>query len=437
MAFDVPTTRGYYTSLSDGWTYLNGLENAQIPERVSAAVASSFRNAPKKLKAEASSGVHARSQEAGVSASGQMAMTARRAFADMVGARSENVVLGPSRHALVEQLMTGMSRRLTLGSEVVLSRTGRPAVRVPVQRAADMFGATERMAEADLSTGELPSWQYTELVNSRTRLVVVPAADPHVGTVAPVRDIATTVHRAAPDAWVLVDATDYAPYRLVDMAQWDADIVLIDAAVWGGPDVAALVFRDNRMLDRLMSLALSRGAKGAHRLEVAGVAPGLLGGVAASVQCLAELDPSSRGTRRRRLEVAMPQISDYLTSLTAHLMDSLEYLPRVHIVGGGSEDSGYDSPLGPAIFSAVPRALGVDRVPRVSFIVGEGAIPAADVVRRLMNNGVVTSSVQHGDSALLEAMGVFEANGAVAVGLQPFNTSSDIDQLVRGVASLG
>lgn len=423
MAFDVPTTRGSYTSLSDGWTYLNGLECAQIPERVSAAVATSFRNAPKKLKSEPSSGTHGRLQEPGVAAAGQMAMTARRAFADVVGGRANAVVLGASRHALVEQLMTAMRRQLTLGTEVVLSRAGRPAVRLPVERAADMFGARVRVAEADLSTGEVPAWQYRDLVGARTRLVVVPAADPHVGVVAPVAGIAAEVRRRAPGAWLLVDVTDYAPHRVVDMAALDADVVLLDAAAWGGPDVAALVFRDAAMLDRLASLALAPGARGAHRLEVSPVAPGLLGGVAASVEHLADLDRAARGTRRRRIEASLPQVADYLGGLTRRLVDALGNLDRVHVIGVPAEAEG------PA-----PETVG-----RVSFLVGDGAdaVPAVDVVRRLLANGLVTSAVQPGDSALLEAMGVFEAGGAVAVGLQPFNTPGDVDQLVRAVASLG
>ena len=37
MAFDVASVRGLYTSLGDGWTYLNAHDAPQIPERVSAA----------------------------------------------------------------------------------------------------------------------------------------------------------------------------------------------------------------------------------------------------------------------------------------------------------------------------------------------------------------------------------------------------------------
>ena len=74
-------------------------------------------------------------------------------------------------------------------------------------------------------------------------------------------------------------------------------------------------------------------------------------------------------------------------------------------------------------------------MPRVSFVVTD--VPAPTVVRRLLDNNLVTSAVRPGESALLEAMGVMEAGGAVTVGQQPFNTPHDVDQLVRAVASLG
>ena len=405
MAFDVPTTRGYYSSLSDGWTYLNGGERAQIPERVLSTMATAFRAAPKSLPGEAASGSHSRGQEAGITAGHQFAAMARRAFADVAGGRVEGVVLGPSREALVHMLMQAMGRRLSLGAGMVLTRTGDPVSQVPFRRAADMFGARVRFAEADLSTGAVPAWQFDELVDADTRLVVVPAADPYVGAVAPVAEISRIV-RANSRASVLVDACAYAPYRVVDMNRMGADIVLLDAASWGGPEVSALVFRDPSLLDCMTSMAL-------------------LGGVSESVRHLADLDSTARGTRRHRIETSMPQVGDYLATLTSRLIDALGNLDQVHIIGvdgEGSEDGDADSGA-------------VDRIPRVSFMVVD--VPAATVVRRLLDNQLVTSSVAPGGSALLEAMGVMEAGGAVTVGLQPFNTPHDIDQLVRAVASLG
>ena len=43
MVFDVARVRGLYTSLGDGWTYLNAHQLPQVPERVSSGVASAFR----------------------------------------------------------------------------------------------------------------------------------------------------------------------------------------------------------------------------------------------------------------------------------------------------------------------------------------------------------------------------------------------------------
>lgn len=422
MAFDVPTTRGSYTSLSDGWTYLNGGERAQVPERVLSAMATAFRAAPKSMAGEAATGSHSRGRESGLAAGAQFAEMARAAFADVVGGRPEGVILGPSRESLVRTLVSSMGRQLRLGTGVVLPRTGDPVLRVPFVRGADMFGARVRYAEADLSSGAVPSWQYNSLVDSDTRLVVLAAADPYVGTIAPVSDIAWRVHGKA-RATVLVDCTCYAPYRVIDMHRMGADIVLLDAAAWGGPEVSALVFRDPAQLDHMASMSLLPDARGRERLEVSPVAPALLGGVSESVRHLSELDPSARGTRRHRIQTSLPQVADYLRGLTARLIENLGNLDGVYIVGVDGE--GHDD----------VDLTAIDRVPRVSFIVT--GVPAGTVVRRLLDNNLVTSAVRPGTSALLEAMGVTEAGGAVTVGLQPFNTPHDVDQLVRTVASLG
>nr|WP_120492798.1 aminotransferase class V-fold PLP-dependent enzyme [Corynebacterium lactis] len=422
MAFDVPTTRGAYTSLSDGWTYLNAGQRAQVPERVISAMTSSFRNAPKSLAGETGGGAHGQSRRSGVSAATELAMSARRAFADITGGPVSGVVLGPSREVLIQQLCAAMSRRLSLGTNLVVSRIGAQVVHAPLRRAADLYGARVRVAEADLANGSLPAWQFDDLIDTHTRLVVVPAADPFAGTVAPVAEIARRVH-AASSAWVLVDATDMAPYQPVSMVEMGADIMLVDASAWGGPEVSALVFRDPAMFARLASLSFDRQATGVGRIEVSPVSPALLGGVSESVQHLANLDARARGSRRHRIETAMPQVAEYLSGLSERLVAGLSNLPRVYIVGVDKDRIG-----------AAAEFRG-DHIPRVSFIVA--GVAAETVVGRLFDNGLVTSAVDIAQSPLFEAMGIGESEGAVGVGLQPFNTPHDIDQLVRAVASLG
>lgn len=56
------------------------------------------------------------------------------------------------------------------------------------------------------------------------------------------------------------------------------------------------------------------------------------------------------------------------------------------------------------------------------------------VHRRLVDNHLVTT-VSPADP-LLDAMGVGEAGGSVTIGLSPFSTNYEIDQLIRVLASL-
>ena len=69
-------------------------------------------------------------------------------------------------------------------------------------------GALVRWAEVDIETGELPAWQYDELLTGRTRLVAVTAASNAIGTCPDVGAIAARAH--AVGALVYVDAAHLA-----------------------------------------------------------------------------------------------------------------------------------------------------------------------------------------------------------------------------------
>ena len=85
MGFDVARVRGLYTSLGDGWTYLNSHQIPQVPERVASGVAAAFRT-------------HAQISEV---TSRPIAVdqleAAREAVASLAGVDPDCVVLGPTR----------------------------------------------------------------------------------------------------------------------------------------------------------------------------------------------------------------------------------------------------------------------------------------------------------------------------------------------------
>ena len=398
MAYDVARVRGLHPALGDGWTRFDAQAGMVIPESVASTVSTAFRGSTANI-----SSPHPASAR-----SVALLDAARRAVADLLNADPAGVVLGADRAVLLASLADASSTRAGLGNEVVLCRLDDEANIAPWLRAANRHGARVKWAEVDIETGELPVWQWDELLSSDTRLVAIPSASSALGTVVDVAAIAERVHRVG--GLLVVDHSAAAPFRLLDITAAGADVVALNAAAWGGPPVGALVFRDPALIDRLGSVSTNPYASGAARVELGLYQYGLLAGAVASIEYLAGLDESARGDRRQRLAQSMGSARSYLDGLLDYLMTSLRSLPLVSVIGDPQK-----------------------RIPLVSIVVS--GVPAERVVQRLAENGVL--AVGNAASRVLDVLGVDEIGGAVTLGLAHYSTVSEIDHLVRTLASLG
>ena len=398
MAFDVARVRGLHPTLGDGWVHFDPQAGMLIPDSVATTVSTAFRTS-----GAGAVGPHPLAQR-----SATLLEAARRAVADMVNGDPAGVVLGADRAVLLTLLADASSSRAGLGYEVVVSRLDDEANIAPWLRAANRYGAKVKWAEVDVETGELPSWQWENLITKPTRLVAITSASSTLGTVVDPRAVTKLVHDVG--GLVIVDHTAAAPYRLLDIEESGADVVALNAAGWGGPPIGALVFRDPALIDSFTPMALNPTAVGPARLEMGGHQYGLLGGVVASIEYLAGLDESATGSRRERLSTSMQSAGAYLDRLFEYLLSSLRSLPRVIVLG--EPDS---------------------RIPVVSFAVSN--IDAERVVQRLSDNGVL--AIANAGSRVLDLIGVDDIGGAVTVGLAHYSTMYEVDQLVRALASLG
>ncbi len=169
-------------------------------------------------------------------------------------------------------------------------------------------------------------------------------------------------------------------------------------------------FRDPSLINSFTPVSTDPNAKGPARLELGHHQFGLLAGAVASIEYLAALDESARGSRRERLSVSMQSADKYLNRVFDYLMASLRSLPLVMLIGR-------------------PEA----RIPVVSFAMHE--VPADRVVQRLADNGILAISDQ--TSRVLDVLGANDIGGAVTVGLAHYSTTAEVDQLVRALASFG
>ena len=398
MAYDVARVRGLHPSLGDGWVHFDAPAGMLIPDSVATTVSTAFRRS-----AASTVGAHPSARR-----SAAVLDAARAAVADLFNADPAGVVLGADRAILLSSLAEASSSRAGLGYEVVVSRLDDEANIAPWLRAAHRYGAKVKWAEVDIETGELPTWQWESLIGKSTRLVAITSASGTLGTVTDLRAMTKLVHDVG--GLVVVDHSAAAPYRLLDVKETEADVVSVNAVGWGGPPIGAIVFRDPALINTFSSVSTDPSATGPGRLEVGAHQFGLLAGVVASIEYLAALDESARGSRRERLSLSMQSATSYLNRIFDYLMVSLRSLPLMMLIGR-------------------PEA----RIPVVSFALH--GVPAERVVQRLADNGIL--AVSNESSRVLEALGASEVGGAVTVGLAHYSTMAEVDQLVRALASLG
>lgn len=398
VGVDVARIRGLYPALATGTAQLDGGFATLQPESVIRAIIATLRSGHAQPGSRS-----ARSQE-----SATRVLRARRAAADLVGANGDDVVLGDSTTSLLLRFTTLLSSDWQLGDEIVLSRLDTDLAMRPLLRAARARGVVARWAEVDLETGELPAWQYEELIQRRTRIVTVPLANAATGAVPDVRAITELAHRHG--ALVVVDAGVAPAYLPLDIAELGADLLAVAGPAFGGPTVAAIVARPG-LLEELAGGADDDATPIPQRYEVPPLPVELMDGFTAAVDHLADLDEHASGTRRERLVASVTASGVYTGELYKYLDDGLRALPAVTVLGGA------DRPLPVAAFTVAGRRPD-------------------DVGAYLQRRNVSVWTGPSGMSELLRAFGADELGGAVFVGLMPHTAMAELDQLLDALGKL-
>lgn len=399
MSFDVSRVRACYPALADGYAYLDGAAGTQVPQVVIDAVVGAYREGLGNVHG----GFPASARSDGIVAG------ARRAVADLVGGVPEGVVLGPNMTTLTYRLAGALAKQWRPGDEIVVSQLDHDANVRPWVQAAERAGATIRWAEVDVTTGELPVAQFTEIVTDRTRLVAVTAASNVLGTRPDVRVVADTAHRAG--ALVYVDGVHATPHTPVDIAALGADFYTTSAYKWSGPHVGAVV-ADPVLLDTLHPDKLLPSPDAVPERFETGTAPFAdLAGLTAATDHLAGLDHSATGSRRQRLLASMAAVDKYEQAEFSRLLAAMADMRHVRLLGCPAR-----------------------RTATVWFLV-DGLSPR-QVAEHLADGGVNVWDGHNYAWEVAGALGIRDSGGAVRAGLVHYNDRTDTDRLLDGLDAL-
>jgi cysteine desulfurase family protein (TIGR01976 family) len=398
---EVPSTdhiRAQFPGLSADVAALDGAGGTQAPQAVIDAVAEAL--------ATAMSNVGGAFPASGVS--GEVVADARLAIADLVGGVPDGAVLGPSMTSLTFQIADTLSRAWGPGDEVVVTSLDHDANIRPWRLAAERAGATVRVAEFDVESGELPVESVERVLGDRTRLVAVTAASNAIGTRPDVRAICDAAHAAG--GLTYVDGVHATPHLPTDVAALGADFYACSSYKFCGPHTGAVV-ADPALLEGLRPAKLVPAPDGVPARFERGTPPfELLAGVRAAVDWLAGITDAP-GDRRTRLLATFAAIESRLQGLLDRLVAGLSAIDGVRLLGA-------------------PRR----RTSTVSFVV-EGHAPR-EVTARLAEEGIAVWDGDNYAYELISRYGLAESGGAIRASIVLYNTVEEVDRLVAAVADV-
>jgi cysteine desulfurase family protein (TIGR01976 family) len=381
--------------------YFDGPGGTQVPDSVIDAVGDYYRTS------NANHGGHFATSRR----SDEIVDEAHAALADLLGADTDEIVVGPNMTTLTFHLSRAIGAGLEPGDEIIVTGLDHAANVDPWLAMAADRGLVVRWWEPDLDDCTLDLAELEALLSPRTRLVAVGWASNAVGTINPVARIAAAAHRVG--ALVYVDAVHAAPHLALDVRAVDADFVACSVYKFFGPHLGAVYGRRSV----LAALRAYKVRPADSRFETG---TGNFEGQAGALAAIGYLEDVGRmagapspASRRERLIIAMHAIRDVEMALYRHLHDGLAAIPGVTLHGISDPE-------------AFER-----RTPTAALTLA--GISPADVARRLGDEGIAVWDGNFYALGLVERLGLEASGGLVRLGLTHYNTAAEVDRVLEAL----
>ena len=412
-AFDIDWVRSKFPALNPepgapSEVFFDGPGGTQVPRRVANAVSSYLVGANANMH-----GAFRTSRETDC-----VVEEAHRAAADLLGCSDCEVIFGPNMTTLAFWLSRALGCELGVGDEIVVTRLDHDANHAPWMSLREL-GVRVRQVPFRPGDCTLDLDDLRSKLSARTRLVAVGYASNAVGTISDVAAIARDAH--AVGARVFVDAVHYAPHGPIDVKALDCDFLACSAYKFFGPH-QGLLYGKQEHLERLRAFKVRPAASGLPwRFETGTQNHECMAGTTAAIEYLADLgrrcgECETSCDRRDAVLAAMRAIRAYERALAVRLVRGLLRIPGLEFYGIRDE----------ACFDRRAPTVGIrlrDLTPRqVAESLGEQGIFVWDGNFYALNVTV--------------DLGLEDSGGLVRIGLAHYNTTDEVDRVLRALERL-
>jgi cysteine desulfurase family protein (TIGR01976 family) len=382
-SIDVGAVRKRFSSLQEGFAFLDAPGGSQVPDEVGDAIARALREASANMGAG-----YATSHRVG-----EILTTAERNAATFLGCDPHEITFGANMTSLNFTLSRTAGRKFEPGDEILVSSLDHDGGVAPwLELAQDrnlIVKHIELRPDTTLDYADLEE----KLSSGRVRVVAFAWASNAIGTIVDAARVCSLAHSAGALAWV--DAVHYAAHEPIDVRAIDADVLICSPYKFCGPHLGIAYGRES----------------------------------VTSAWRPYKVRPAPNDPLGRRFETGTPPYE-----LLAGLNATFEYLRSI---GGFETIVPYERSLGQRFLDSTSEAVTVYGLPGMegrvpTFLVNVEGVAAADVAARLAGKEV---GVWAHDSWY--SLGLYRRLGypkqAIRIGFIHYNTTDEVDRLVEGL----
>lgn len=409
MKLDIEFVRAQFPALAGEWVFLDNAGGSQTLKQVADRIHDYLLTSDVQLGAS-----YEISQLAG-----ERVKNGARAIAQMIDAGDENeIILGPSTTVLLNNLAASLGETFKPGDEVIVTNCDHEA-NIGGWRRLEKKGITVKTWKLNPNTLELDLKDLARLMTHKTRLVALTHASNILGTINPIKKIASFVHER--DALICVDGVAYAPHALPGVRDLDVDFYAFSFYKVYGPHYSVLYGKKSHLLNMPGINHFFIGEDDVpYKLQPGSVNYELAYGIQGIGDYFTRFAEVHAGDRKidglREAAVFANQcIAPYEEALSARLLDFLNSKPNVRIIGRKEAD----------------RSV---RMPTISFMVDN--TKSSSVTLEVDKHKI---GIRYGDfyaRRLIEDLGLMPQDGVVRVSMVHYNTIDEVDRLIQVLDSL-
>jgi selenocysteine lyase/cysteine desulfurase len=323
----------------------------------------------------------------------------------------EEIVFAPDVRELARRLSIGLASDLEPGSEVVVTEIDDEWSLAP-WLALEEKGVTVRFWPLKRPGADLDPTQLSELLNERTRLVLVAKASSAIGTIVELLPVALQVRDRKSS--LVVNWSPFLSHGAIDVRFLRSDFVLASTSSLFGSRVGFLWGRRERMRElRDAKPSIFEGLEPEPK-EIDALGAALryveeLGLLAQEMQ----IQPSEDYGRRRHMRRGMQAIRHYERTLTSLALRRLADIPGATVYG--IDDWDHSARRMPHLFFRLR-----DREPQ-------------EVTDALARENVRVEHGSIGCPRAVRALGLPEDEGAVSASMAHYNSEAEVERFAQAL----